>query len=139
MTTRLLPSGAAALALLVLAAPVVRAERVRYHLTPADLSGITTLTPPGNCFAVGEHVSYFGLGTKPYYGSPRPTVMTTFCNPVTGGNVMIPLALPDSTPLMRHAPNRIIFDYGTYYVEVHFLSDGSVDVIYDNGLLRRLL
>jgi hypothetical protein len=48
------------------------------------------------------------------------------------------LALPEGTPVIMHVWQGIVYDYGSYTVEVRFLSDGSVDVIYNSGLLRRI-
>jgi len=49
----------------------------------------------------------------------------------------VPLTLPEGTPRIEHRRNRIVYNYGSDVVEVHFLSDGSADVIYDSGLFRR--
>ena len=138
MNARILAAGAAALTVLVLAAAQVQAERVRYHFAAADIAGNTVQTPAGKCNAIGERVSYLGLGASPYGGAMRPNYLVTFSNPVTKGMVTVPLALPEGTPQMRYARNRAIFDYGTYQVEVVFLPDGSVDVYYDSGLFRKL-
>jgi hypothetical protein len=62
----------------------------------------------------------------------------TFGHPCTGQTVVVPLALPDSTPQMEYRPNRVIYNYGSYTVEVHFLANGLVDVIYNSGLFRAL-
>jgi hypothetical protein len=64
--------------------------------------------------------------------------MVTFRHPCTGLTVVAPLALPDSTPRMEYRTNRVIYNYGSYTVEVHFLPDGRVDVIYNSGLFREL-
>jgi hypothetical protein len=129
---------AAALAGLTLAAPSAHAERVRYHFAATDVCGNTAQTPAGKCNAIGERASYLGLGNSPYNGAIRPNYMVTFRNPVTKGTVTVPLALPEGTPQMQYRANRAIFNYGTYQVEVHFLADGSVDVIYDSGPFRKL-
>ena len=44
--------------------------------------------------------------------------------------------LPRDTPVMEYRTNRTIYDYGTYSVEIHFLADGTADVIYNSGLKR---
>jgi hypothetical protein len=137
MNTRIFALAGAAVAVLALAAPSARAERVRYHYTAADLAGNTALVPAPSG-APGQRVSYFGLGAAPYCGVMRPTYMVTFYNPVTKCRVTVPLALPDDTPRLEYRPNRVTFDYGTYYVTVTFLADGSVDVTYDNGLFKKL-
>ena len=43
---------------------------------------------------------------------------------------------PDSTPRVQHRWDRIIFNYGSYTIEVVFLPDGTVDVVYNSGFLR---
>jgi hypothetical protein len=136
MKTRSMLPAAIALAVLALAAGPARAERVRYHFTPADLCGSTAQTPAGPCNAIGERVSYLGISRTPYGGVLRPTYLVTFFNPVTRANVSVPLALPEGTPTMRYGTNSAVFDYGIYQVNVHFLPDGSVDVIYDSGFRR---
>jgi hypothetical protein len=136
MTRGMLPA-AIALAVLALVQSSACAERVRYHFAPADLCGNTAQTPAGPCNAIGERVSYLGISRTPYNGVLRPTQMVTFIHPVTKANVSVPLALPpDSTPKMEYSANRVVFDYGIYQVDVRFLPDGSVDVIYDSGLRR---
>jgi hypothetical protein len=46
--------------------------------------------------------------------------------------------LPEGTPRIEHVWRRIVYNYGSYTVAVLFLPDGSVDVIYNSGLLRGL-
>jgi hypothetical protein len=138
MSARSIGLAAATLAVLALAASSARAERVRYHFAATDLCGNTAQTPAGKCNAIGERVSYFGLGSTPYNGAMRPNYMVTFFNPVTKGTVTVPLALPEGTPRMEYRPNRAVFNYGLYQIEVAFLADGSVDVFYDSGPLRKL-
>jgi hypothetical protein len=51
--------------------------------------------------------------------------------------VTVPLTLPFySTPQIYHRGDRLIYDYSTETVEVVFLPDGSVDVVYNSGFLR---
>ena len=138
MIARLFVPVAAALVLVALTASPAQAERVRYHFAATDICGNTAQRPAGQGNAIGERVAYFGLGTSPYDGVMRPNYLVTFFNPVTRGNVTVPLALPEGTPQMQHGRNRLTFNYGTYRVEVAFLPDGSVDVFYDSGPLRRL-
>ena len=52
--------------------------------------------------------------------------------------VTVPLRLPADTPRMEHRADRIIYNYNDYVVEARFLEDGSVDVVYNSGLLRPL-
>jgi hypothetical protein len=52
--------------------------------------------------------------------------------------VIVPLALPEGIPVIEHRNGRVIYNYGTYTVETVFLPDGTVDVVYNSGLLRAL-
>src|SRR5262249_648862 len=112
------------------------AGRTRFHYAPIDASGITTLKVDPTTGASGERISRFGMVVEPVQGVPRPTVQIIFRHPVTGQNVTVALRLPPDTPRMEYRYNRVIYDYGSETVEVHFLGDGSVDVIYTNGLFR---
>jgi hypothetical protein len=112
------------------------AGRVRYHYVPADAAGNTTIQP-GNGGGPGERVSRFGFSTEPYANQPRPTHLASFRHTVSGRQITVPLTLPQGTPRIEHRSNRIIYNYGSDLVEVHFLPDGSADVIYDSGLFRR--
>jgi hypothetical protein len=130
-----------AVAALLVSAVVVRpvsAERVRYHYSAADLCGKTLPTPASPTGAIGERISFFGLGREPYNIVLPPTYLVTFRHPYTNQNVTVPLALPPDTPRMAYTANRAVFNYGVYTVETVFFPDGSVDVIYDSGLLRPL-
>ena len=101
------------------------AARVRFHYGPGEIGG----TP-------GERISWFGAPREPVPGVPGPMVPVTFQHPFTHAPVTVPLALPPWTPTIEHVRNRIVYNYGSYAVEVRFLPDGSVDVIYNSGLLR---
>jgi hypothetical protein len=110
------------------------AARLRYHYVPSD-AGKMTLQPLGNG-APGERLTWL-RGWEPYDQAPRPNQWVCFQHTVTRQRVNVPLALAlDSTPRLEHRPNRVIYNYGSDTVEVHFLPDGSVDVIYLSGLLR---
>jgi hypothetical protein len=112
------------------------AGRTRFHYAPIDGSGYTTLKPDPTTGAAGERISRFGTLVEPVQGAPRPTVQMIFRHPLTGQNVTVPLRLPEDTPRLEYRYNRVIYNYGSETVEVHFLADGSVDVIYTNGLFR---
>jgi hypothetical protein len=113
------------------------AGRVRFHYAPVDDHGNTTMKP-GQCGGPGERVSWFGFVSEPYFNQPRPTHLATFRHSYTGRAVAVPLTLPESTPRIEHRGRHwLIYNYGSDTVEVHFLPDGSVDVIYDSGLFRR--
>jgi hypothetical protein len=85
--------------------------------------------------APGEKITVFGRSP---YTSPPPqaTYLVTFRHPLTNCTVTVPLGLLPDTPTIEHRTNRVVYNYGSYIVEVRFLADGSVDVSYDNGLLR---
>ncbi|HMF14717.1 MAG TPA: hypothetical protein VKE94_20515, partial [Gemmataceae bacterium] len=84
----------------------------------------------------GERLTWT-LRWEPYNcPPPRATRMVTFRHPCTGRNIVLPLHLPLDTPVMEYRANRTIYNYGTDTVEVHFLRDGTADVIYTSGLVR---
>ncbi len=120
-----------AIALLFLAAHRAEAARARFHYVSADPAGHVTFKP-GPC--AGERITI--CGTSCDNCPPRPTCYQTYQHPCTGQTVIVPLALPLGTPTIYHRPNRIKYNYGSDFVEVHFLPDGSVDVIYSSGLFR---
>jgi hypothetical protein len=86
----------------------------------------------------GEIAGSFGKARGSVCEPPQPTCRVTFQHPCTGQEVTVPLALPEGTPTIEHVRQRIVYNYGSYTVEVRFVSDGSVDVIYNSGLLRRI-
>jgi hypothetical protein len=112
------------------------AGRSRFHYAPIDASGITTLKVDPTTGAPGERISRFGTVVEPVQGVPRPTIQIIFRHPLTGQNVTVPLRLPPDTPRLEYRFNQVIFNYGSETVEVHFLADGSVDVVYTTGLFR---
>ena len=122
---------------LLLAGPVgeVAAARVRYHYIPVPPPGtVMKIDAPGG--VAGQRLTW-SASWEPYNcPPPRPTCQMNYRHPCTGQMITVPLGLPDSTPRLEHRGNRIIYDYGSYTVEVAFLADGSVDVIYNSGLLR---
>jgi hypothetical protein len=121
---------AAALAALVLAARPAMAARVRYHYT-VETPGSPTLRPPG----AGERLTL--RGWQPHEcPPPRATCIVNFCHPCSRQTVSVPLALPDSTPTMEYTTSRVIYNYGSDTVEVLFLADGSLYVVYNSGLFR---
>jgi len=118
---------------ILLSGRMADAAVVRFHYLPADSPEQTTLKPAGG---IGERVRWFGAVREPYNGSLRPTHVVTFGHPYTGRNVSLPLALPEGTPNIVRTSNRVLFNYGSYTVGAHFFPDGSVDIVYDSGLLR---
>ncbi len=114
------------------------AARVRFHYAPTDACGTVALKPSGPGGCAGESVSWFGMVREPCALQLRPTVVATLRNPYTGALVRVPLALPEGTPRIEHVRDRVVYNYGSYAVEVQFYPDGSVDVIYNSGFLRGL-
>jgi hypothetical protein len=96
---------------------------------------VTELQPAA---ASGERVVGSGRGCTQHYPYPTATCPLVFTHPCTGEQVRVPVALPAGTPRIEHVWHRIVFNYGSYTLEVRFLPDGSVDVIYNSGLLRAL-
>ncbi len=114
------------------------AEVVRFHYTPRDLCGSTSLKVSGNG-AQGEWRAWsFGVVTRPYYCKMRPTHLVTFRHPCSGRNVSVPIAFPGGTPAIYHRTNAIVYSFSTYTIRAEFLPDGSVDVIYNSGIFRPL-
>jgi hypothetical protein len=64
--------------------------------------------------------------------------VVTFRHGCSGQLVSVPIAFPEGTPRVAYRASSIMYNYGSYTVEAVFLADGSVDVIYDSGLLRPL-
>jgi hypothetical protein len=124
-------------ALLVGLARPAHAERVRFHYAPNQIcaNAPAVATGPG---VVGERVTLFG-GTEPFTCQMRPNHVATFRHYYTGQPVSVPLRLPEDIPLIQHRANRTIYNYGSYSVEVVFLPDGSVDVVYNTGTFGRAI
>jgi hypothetical protein len=120
------------------AAGAVRADSVRFRFMPGDPSGAMTQVPAGPDGALGDLRTGFRGTPKPFAASYQANRLVTFRHPYTSRNVIVPLKLPDSTPRVEHIGDRIRLNYGTYYVEARFLTDGGVDVVYNSGLLRSL-
>jgi hypothetical protein len=131
--------GLAALAAGLAACGTAHAAVARFHYVPPPNGGnvlVPTLSP---CGTSGEKFSWFGSVRQPCCTPPRPTCTVTFPHPCTGRCVVVPLALPRGTPIIEHrGASRVIYNYGSYTVEIQFLGDGSVDVIYNSGFLRDL-
>lgn len=127
-----------ATALVLAASGRAGAERAVFHFAPTGPGGALQLVPAADGIA-GERTGSFGKLRGSICEPPRPTCNVTFKHPHTGQEVTVPLALPDSTPIIEHAWGRIVYDYGSYTVTVRFLADGGVDVVYNSGLLRPLV
>jgi hypothetical protein len=115
-----------------------QAARARFHYAATDSCGRMSLKPGGPCGAVGERLSLFGAAIEPLCAPPLPTHYLSFRHPCTGQTVTVPVCLPEGTPRLEYRNDRVIYNYGSYTVEVHFLADGSVDVVYNSGILRDL-
>ena len=126
----------AALFTLVAVTGTACAGWARFHYVPMDSSGNLALKPSDGTGGFGERVTWFGMTRTPSACPPRATCVVSFRHPCTGCPIKVPLALPEDTPIIQHRAERVIYNYGSYAVEVHFLPDGSVDVIYNSGLLR---
>jgi len=126
---------AASAAVILLLTSQTDAARIRYHYVP---TGTGTGEDAGVAQSgAGERLSW-RMGWQSYdQPAPQATHLVTFCHPTSGKLLTLPLGLPEGTPQMLHSRNRVTYDYGSYTVEVHFLSDGSADVIYNSGLLVR--
>lgn len=116
----------------------VRAEMARFRYIPVDACGKTAQVPIGPGGALGELSTGFGLRPEPFPRLLRPTHMVTFRHAYLGSNVTLPLALPEGTPRIEHRGDAIVYNYGSYTVRVQFYQDGSMDVMYNSGFLRRL-
>lgn len=114
------------------------AERARFHFAPTGPEGALQLIPEPDG-SPGARVDYFGKVRGSYCEAPIPTCRVKFKNCHTGQDVIVPLALPDSTPIIEHVWGAIVYDYGGWTVEIRFLPDGGVDVTYNSGLFRKLV
>jgi hypothetical protein len=126
--------GACAAVLALICAGPAGAARVTVHFMPADSRGNTS---PSGQTTVSTRTAFFAAPQAPAEVPIRPNQVVTFRHPATGRNINVPLALPEGTPKMRYRTNRVMYDYGSDTIEVRFLNDGSVDVIYNSGFLRR--
>jgi hypothetical protein len=122
----------------LLGAPSAHAEMVRYCYVPADACGTMKQVAAGPEGAVGECLRGFGLRPEPYHKNFRPNHVVTFRHPAHGRHATVPLTLPEGTPRLETRADRIVYNYGSYVVEVRFFADGSIDVIYNSGFLRPL-
>jgi hypothetical protein len=126
------------LLVLLLGGGTVEAAQARFHYLPSGNQGPMVLAAPSPCAAPGEMSTWFGSVRQPIVGPPRPTHFLSFRHAFTGCLVTVPLALPQGTPNIQYQARRVVYNYGSYTVSVLFLADGSVDVIYNSGLMRDL-
>ncbi len=114
------------------------AEQLRLHFVPMDAAGTMTPKAIGPDGTMGEVKRGLGLRPIPHSYVVRPNQMVTFRHPFSGKHATVPIRLPAGTPRMEHRSDRIIYNYGDYTIEARFLPDGSVDLIYNSGLMRPL-
>lgn len=114
----------------------VDAAIARFHYVANEPGGMMTLVPSPIYGSAGERITI--TGTCPYDPAPRPTHTVTLRHTFTGQCVVVPLRLPQGTPNIMHRSNRIMYNYGSFNVEVRFIADGSVDVQYNSGLFREI-
>jgi hypothetical protein len=85
---------------------------------------------PYDSFAfVGGQV--YPLSTGSRLQSLAPNSWLNFRHPYTHAYVTVPVALPIGTPKVEHRLDRIIYDYASVAVVIHFVRDGSVNVSYN--------
>jgi len=132
---------AIAVAIAVQSNSPARAAELRYHYVPIDAAGNTQLAPvvqPGGGGSPGERIRFLGFVHEPAATQPKPTHLVTFRHSFTGRNITVPLTLGPGTPRMSYSRESAVYNYGSESVEVQFLKDGSADVVYSSGLLRRI-
>lgn len=133
--------GILAIAVSALGSAPGQAADLRYHYVPVDAAGNTQLAPvvqPGGGGSPGERIRFLGFVREPAPNQPKPTHLVTFKHSFTGRNITVPLTLRPDTPRMSTSRESVSYNYGSERVEVQFLKDGSVDVVYSSGLLRRI-
>jgi hypothetical protein len=135
MIVRVAPIGLAVSLLLIAPGQSVQAARLRFHYA-AGCQG-STAAPVQASAACTERLSWFGTVTEPYSGRlPRPPQYISYCHPYTGQAITLPVALPEGTPRIEHRGSRLVYNYGSYVVEVQFFPNGSAEVIYNPGPFR---
>ncbi|HZU39144.1 MAG TPA: hypothetical protein VFA18_24675 [Gemmataceae bacterium] len=136
--TRFTVAVAAVLALVLTTCGPASAGRVRYHYVPVNNCGTLTLKPCGPNNATGEYLAWFGASRTAATWQPHVNTQLTFRHPYTGQQVTVPVYLPAWVPKIEYRNHWVIYNYGSFATEIHFLPDGSVDVEYTNGFLRGL-
>ncbi|MBX9679161.1 MAG: hypothetical protein K2X38_10395 [Gemmataceae bacterium] len=115
-----------------------RAEQVRFRYVPADANGAMRAQPIGPGGSLAENLRGLSYAAYPFNKVYRPTHMVTFLHPSSGRNAVIPLTMPESEPTVQRRGSAIAYNYGIYEIELLFLPNGAVDVIYNSGYLRPL-
>ena len=129
---------AAALACAVGIGSAARAEVVRFRHVPTDACGNTSIAADASG-AVGQRSTWLGGPRQPYTCPFRPNYIVTFRHAYTGQDVGVAMLLPESTPRTEYRRNSVVYNYGSYTIEVQFLPDGSVETIYNAGVGRPAL
>jgi hypothetical protein len=137
MTMRSL-SAALLLSATLLTPAALRADSVRFRFVPTGPQGALVQVPAGPDGALGELRAGLSTTPRPFPRNYRPNRLVTFRHPYTSRNVTLPMMLPDNTPRIEHIRDRIRFGYTSYFIDVRFLPDGGVDVVYNSGFLRTL-
>jgi hypothetical protein len=114
------------------------AEVVRFRHVPADACGNTTIVADASG-AVGQRSNWLGGPRQPYTCPFRPNYIVTFRHAYTGQDVGIAMLLPESTPRTEFRRSSVVYNYGSYTIEVQFFPDGSVESIYNAGVGRPAL
>lgn len=109
------------------------AEQIRIRYWPQDSGPATVMKPAQAGQPTGVRISRFGFRREPYYCLPKANCLKTFTHRCTGQKVTVPLYLPADTPRIAHTWSGISYQYTGFSVNVVFLEDGSVEVVYDNG------
>ena len=127
-----------ALAVLLVAPTWASAEQVRYRYVPIDACGTMAPAPIGPEGTIGELKRGLGARPLPYPYALKPNQMVTFRHPFNGRNATVPMRLPNEKARMEHHSDRIVYNFSDFTVEVRFLPDGAVEIVYNSGLLRPL-
>ncbi len=101
---------------------------------PRSLRSFSPVAAPAPVSAL----RFLGLIHEPAVAQPKPTHLVTFKHSYSGRNITVPLTLRAENPRMTITREAVTYNYGSDKVEVQFLKDGSVDVVYSSGLLRRI-
>lgn len=111
-----------------------QAEVVRFRYAAAN--GCGNAVPVTVNGAPAQRAPWVGGVYEPYYRQVAPTHIVTFRHAYTGQNLNIPFVFPDGVPRVEHRADRVLYNYGTYQIQTHFVPDGTVEVIYNSGVLR---
>ena len=114
------------------------AEQVRYRFVPSGPGGVMAAAPIGPEGTLGELRRGLGVAIYPYPYAVTPSHMVTFRHPFQACPVTVPLLFPQGPSRSEQHPDRIVYQFDAYTIEVRFLPNGAVDVVYNSGALRPL-